>query len=333
MIAGKTIAAVVPAYNEELLISKTVNSMPDYVDAIIVVNDGSTDKTLQLLVEMQKTEKRLDIVDHKINKGLGQSLITGYVRAREKEYDVVTIMAGDAQMCPDDLPTIIQPIVENNADYVKGNRLLVGDVAKHMPMHRLIGNAGLTLLTKFATGYWHIIDPQCGYTAISKKALASIPIENMTKGYGYNADILNMLNIRNFIVSDVEVKPVYGQEQSKIKLHSYIPNIIYLITKLFIRRIVHKHFVLNFNPLCLSYFAGLLLIIGCGIPLGMRLFWLYLKTGTFPQTTMLCLMLVSIAGLQTLLSAIQSDMEDNKWNNIKTNMHGALNEINNNTST
>jgi hypothetical protein len=243
---------------------------------------------------------------------VGQSLIDGHVMSRDMGFHITAVMAGDAQMDPADLPAVLDPVAEGKADYVKGNRLLVSDVAKHMPLYRLLGNSLLTFLTKFATGYWHVIDPQCGYTAISLRALRAIPIEKMTRRYAYCADILNMLNIQAFPVADVEVRPVYGEEQSKIRLRTYIPRITVLLARLFFRRLVQKYLVRNFNPLSLSYICGLLLILFGSIPLGIRLVYKYLSMNEIPQTTLMCLMFVTIAGLQVLLSAVQYDMEDNR---------------------
>lgn len=312
MIDNRTIAVVVPAYNEGKLITKTLTTMPDYVDAIIVVNDGSKDNTLGLVRAAADNDKRIDILIHEKNKGLGQTLIDGYLSAREKKYDVVAIMAGDAQMDPDDLINVVTPIAAREVHYVKGNRFFMDDVVEKMPTHRLIGNSGLTILTKFATGYWHIIDPQCGYTAISKEALAAIPIHRMTRGYGYNADILNMLNIRNFSVADVDVKPVYGEEVSKIKLHKYIPKISWLLTKLFFRRLIHKYLMRNFNPLCISYILSMLLVVFGVIPFGIRVLYLYFVADAFPQTSFLSFIFLTIASIQMFLFAIQYDMEDNR---------------------
>lgn len=312
MLEKRTIGVVVPAFNEELLIEKTLTTMPDFVDKIIVIDDGSSDNTKQKIEALAAGDSRIVLIAHLVNQGLGQSLIDGYVKCREMEIDITAVMAGDAQMSPDDLEAVVAPILQGKAEYAKGNRLLMEDVAKQMPLHRLIGNSGLTFLTKFATGYWHVMDPQCGYTAISLDALRAIPIEQMTKGYGYNADILNMLNIRNFAVSDVEVKPVYGEEQSKIKLSSYVPKVSWLLIRLFFRRLLHKYMVRDFNPLCLSYVFGIALFALGTIPFGVRLFYMYDKHAEFPQTTFLCLMFLTIASVQILLSAVQYDMEDNR---------------------
>lgn len=312
MLKNKTIGVIVPAYNEELLIGKTLSSMPDFVDTIITINDCSRDRTKEVICGLMEKDRRITLIDHAVNKGLGQSLIDGYLKSREMRIDITAVMAGDAQMDPNDLESVVMPILDDIADYAKGNRLLIQDVAEHMPFHRLIGNAGLTFLTKFATGYWHVIDPQCGYTAISRRALMAIPIERMTKRYGYNADILNMLNIQNFAVADVEVRPVYDKEKSKIKLYKYIPHISCLLTKLFIRRLKSKYIIRDFNPLCLSYLFGMFLLFFGTIPFAIRLIYMYYLTTEFPQTSLLCLMFITLIGLQVLLFAIQFDKEDNR---------------------
>ena len=312
MFAEKTVGIVVPAYNEELLISKTLSTMPSYVDTIIVVNDGSRDKTLQIVKEHQLKDPRIVIVDHEVNKGLGQSLIDGYLKARELEIDVVSVMAGDAQMSPTDLPKVLEPVAKGEAEYAKGNRLLHDKVIERMPTHRFFGNAGLTLLTKFATGYWHSMDPQCGYTAISRKALARIPIEKMIKGYGYNAHILYMLNVNNFTVKDVEIEPIYGDEKSKIKLSSYIPTVSRLLVTLFFKRILRKYALRDFHPLILFYVLAIAMGVGLCVPLTIRFIYMYAKFGNVPQTTLIILSFLSTNAFFSVLFAIWMDMEDNK---------------------
>ena len=312
MILDKSISVVIPAYNEGKLITKTLTTMPDFVDHIIVVEDGSKDNTLELIKGLSEKDERIHVIVHGKNMGLGQTLIDGYVYALDQKYDVVAIMAGDAQMDPDDLLDVVTPVASGGVHYVKGNRFFMSDVIEKMPTYRLVGNAGLTILTKFATGYWHIIDPQCGYTAISNKALSAIPIERMTKRYGYNADILNMLNIRNFAVADVDVKPVYGEEVSKINLSTYIPKISVLLSKLFLRRLVQKYIMRNFNPLSISYLLSFFLLLFGSMPFAFRIVYLYFVEDEFPNTSFLVFILFTLAAIQMFLFAVQYDMEDNR---------------------
>lgn len=312
MYKEHSVGVVVPAYNEEKLIGTTLSTMPDFVDQIIVVNDGSKDGTLERIQSFQEKDSRIVLVNHEQNKGLGQSLIDGYLKARELECQVTAVMAGDAQMSPEDLPRILDPIVEGVADYSKGNRLLHDKVIERMPTHRFLGNSALTLLTKFATGYWHSMDPQCGYTAISLSALEAIPIERMIKGYGYNAHILYMLNVNNFTVSDVGIEPVYGEEQSKIKLANYIPTVSKLLLKLFFKRIIRKYLLRDFHPLVLFYALSFSLLTFVCLPLSVRFFYMYCQYSELPRTTFIVFSFAATNALFSLFFGMWLDMEDNK---------------------
>ena len=312
MYENKMISIVVPAFNEELLLPLTLKTMPAYVDQIVVINDCSTDLTADVIKRFAKTDKRIKVIEHQTNMGLGQSLIDGYLCAIDSEMDVISVMAGDNQMSPNDLPAVIGPVARGEVDYVKGNRLLRSEVIGRMPRHRYFGNAILTLLTKFATGYWRVIDPQCGYTAISREALTTIPIEKMVKGYGYNAHILYMLNLNNRTVTDVEVEPIYGDEKSKIKLKSYIPTVSKLLLKLFVGRLFHKFLVRDFHPLVFLYafsaFNGLLL----SIPLLIRIVYIYFSYGFVAQTSLIIFSFVSSTAFFSLIFAMWMDMEENQ---------------------
>ncbi len=312
MYKNKTIGVNVPAFNEEKLIGKVITTMPDFVDKIIIVNDCSADNTKTIIENFAKSDSRIILINHSTNQGLGKSLIDGYLKSLELNLDITTVMAGDAQMDPLDLPAILEPIINNEADYTKGNRLLAPNIVKIMPAYRFIGNSFLTLLTKFATGYWHIIDPQSGYTAINKKALNKINISAMTQGYGYNADLLNMLNIANFKVKDVEIKPIYGQEQSKIKVGKYIIIISKLLTKLFFKRLWQKYLVREFHPLVFFYFLSFFNLIIIALPFFVRFLYLYFKLGIAPQTTLIIFVFTATMGIFSLFFGMWLDMEDNR---------------------
>ena len=169
MYKNKTIGVNVPAYNEEKLIGKVITTMPDFVDKIIIVNDCSTDNTKNIIENFAASDQRVVLINHQTNQGLGKSLIDGYLKSLSLNMDITVVMAGDAQMDPLDLPAIIEPIVNQEADYTKGNRLLAPNISRIMPTYRFIGNSFLTLLTKFAPGYWHIIDPQFVYLVSVKQ--------------------------------------------------------------------------------------------------------------------------------------------------------------------
>ena len=310
MYKENKIGIVVPAYNEELLIKDTLEGMPDFVDQIFVVDDGSQDKTKEIITDLQKSDKRITLIEHEENKGLGQSLIDGYLASRKSDVDITAVMAGDNQMHPDDLPKLLDKIIDDNYHYVKGNRLLHKNI-NSMPLYRKLGNSLLTLLTKFATGYYFVMDPQCGYTAIQNKTLKFIPIHKMTTGYGYNADILNMLNINNFRVADLQVQPIYGEETSKIKVWKYIPMIIWLLTRLFFRRLWSKYIVRDFHPLVMFYLFAFFNTIAILIPFTIRFFYMYAVHNELPRTTGSIIIFTFLITFQSILFAIWMDMDYN----------------------
>ncbi len=308
MYRGHKIGIVVPAFDEEVLISETLSGIPKYVDTIFAVNDGSRDATLEQIREFQTHDERLVLINHKTNMGLGQSLIDGYLASLESDSDITAVMAGDNQMHPDDLAPLLDKLVDESCDYVKGNRLLHQDVGT-MPRYRFFGNAILTILTKFATGYYSLMDPQCGYTAIKNTALRRIPITEMTTGYGYNADILCMLNIQGFRVTDAQVRPVYDREKSKIKLWKYIPKTSWLLTKLFFRRLYKRYIVIDFHPLVLFYLFAFFNTVFIFIPFLVRFVFMYVKYLELPQTTFIILIFTFLISFQSILFAIWMDMD------------------------
>jgi len=311
MYKNHKVAVVVPAYNEETLITPTLEGIPGFVDMIFVVDDASTDKTRAVIEARQGQDPRVHLVPHEVNQGLGKSLIDGYGESKSSDADVTVVMAGDNQMDPRDLPALLDKIIDGGFDYVKGNRLLHGNI-ESMPRYRFLGNSVLTILTKFATGYYSLMDPQCGYTAIRNGALKKIPIEKMTRRYAYNADILCMLNIGRFRVTDVEVRPVYGQSESKIKLSRYIPTASALLIRLFFRRLWRRYVILDFHPLVLFYlfaFCNFFLLI---IPFAIRFVWLYFTDIKTPHWTFVMLVFTILITFQSILFAIWMDMDYNR---------------------
>ncbi len=315
MYKGKKIGVVVPAYNEETLILDTLKSMPESIDRIFVVEDGSKDRTRALIEGQQQQDVRIQLIAHPANQGLGKSLIDGYLASLKSDVDYTAVMAGDNQMHPDDLPVLLDQLAEQGYDYVKGNRLLHANY-REMPLYRFLGNAVLTILTKFATGYYRLMDPQCGYTVIKNSVLAQIPIQDMTCGYGYNADILTMLNIQGFRVTDAEVRPVYGKEKSKIILWKYIPRVSGLLIRLFFRRLWWRYLVKDFNPLVLLYLFGFFNIIFVFIPFTIRFFVLWKQLGAAPELSLIIIVFTLLITFQSFIFAVWMDMD---YNNDRKN--------------
>ena len=312
MYKEKTVAVVVPAYNEEKLIAKTITSIPELVDRIIVVNDAATDRTAEIVDGMAGEDSRVLQLKHEVNQGVGGAIVTGYKHARDLKMDITVIMAGDAQMDPRDFINIIEPVAEGKADYTKGNRLFYGDAWNMIPRYRYLGNSFLSLMTKIASGYWHIADSQSGYTAISLIALQRLNLDRIYKRYGMPNDLLIMLNRYDFRVKDVHVRPVYNVgEKSGIKLLEVIPKISWILFKGFWKRLFLKYVVKDFHPLIFFYLLSFILLFS-SVPLSIRLFYLWGVRGDIPDINAMALVFTMISGLQTLFFGMWFDMEYNK---------------------
>ncbi len=312
MYLGKKIAVVVPAYNEEKLITKTLNSVPDFVDTIIAVDDASVDGTDAAIKEAAEHNAKIKHVKHEVNQGVGGAVVSGYKVARDLDMDVTVVMAGDAQMDPRDLTQLVEPVANGSADYAKGNRLFYGDAWKMIPRYRYLGNSFLSLLTKIASGYWHVADSQSGYTAISLLALKRINLDKIYKRYGMPNDMLIKLNQYDFRVRDVHVRPVYNVgEASGIRLMRVIPRIIWILFKGFWQRLTFKYVIKDFHPLIFFYLLSFVLLVS-SIPLAIRLFYIWALRGDIPDMNALALVFTLISGLQTLFFGMWFDMDYNK---------------------
>ena len=304
---------MVPAYNEEKLIGRVIETMPDFVDKIVIVDDVSKDNTVKVVKRYENPlEGRLILIEHEKNKGVGGAIATGYKWARDNRIDVSVVMAGDAQMNPADLPNFLDPVVGNEVDYTKGNRLFTGDAFRVIPKSRYFGNSALSLLTKIASGYWHIADSQSGYTATSLKVLQSLDLDRIYKRFGMPNDILVKLNIYNFRVRDIPTTPVYNiGEKSGIKIWKVIFSISFLLVKRFFWRMKEKYVIRDFHPLVFFYGLAFMLLT-LSLPLLGRLIYVWITTGNIPKVNALALMFALIAGLQSLFFAMWFDMEYNK---------------------
>jgi|TARA_B100001964_G_C14259160_1_gene614329 glycosyltransferase involved in cell wall biosynthesis len=310
MYKENKIFLIIPAYNEEKLIVDTLSGVPDFVDKIVLIDDGSTDKTAEIVGKIQNN--KINLVQHTDNKGIGAAIITGYKIAISEEADIAVVVGGDNQMDLKEMANFLEPIIKGDADYTKGNRFLTPSL-KEMPSHRLIGNSMLSLLSKLSTGYWKIFDSNDGYTAISKKALKSVDWDQAWRGYGYNADFLARLNIFNIKVKDIPRRAIYirGERQSQIRVGRYIWKVAPHLTRLFFWRLKEKYILRDFHPLVLFYLFGII-ILPLGVGIGLFLLWSKIIGGAIAGSTAVLAALLIITGLQFLLFALFFDMEANK---------------------
>jgi len=312
---GRKVAVVVPAYNEERLIDRVLDTMPEIVDRIIVVDDRSSDATADKLAAAQERfGPRLLSIRHEVNGGVGAAIVTGYQAAMAELPDdaLVAVMAGDAQMDPGDLPRLLQPLARDQADYTKGNRLFTGEAWKVIPRHRYLGNAVLSMLTKIASGYWHVADSQSGYTAVTVQALRLLQLHRLYKRYGFPNHLLVELNNYDLRVRDVPIRPVYGVgEVSGIRLQKVIPTLSWLLLRCYFWRMKEKYVIRDTHPLIFFLaFGGLL--TGAGLLLGVWIIVLRLVEGYLSPNAAVFDAFLLIMGVQMLFFAMWMDMERNK---------------------
>ncbi|MBD3387398.1 MAG: glycosyltransferase [Candidatus Altiarchaeales archaeon] len=306
MYRDKSLAVVVPAYNEQDLISTTLTRIPDYVDRIFLVDDGSTDGTVD---EAEKLNlPNLTIISHEGNQGVGSAILSGYRASLDSGYELVVVMAGDNQMDPIQLSKLLDPLVDGKADYAKGNRLMSTKARSNMPLLRLFGNSILTLLTKVSSGYWDIMDPQNGFTALTSDVLETLPLDTIYPRYGYPNDMLIKMNTYNLRVIDVVMPPIYGEEKSKIRLWNYIPSVSWLLFRGFFWRLKEKYVLKALHPLVFFYFLGLTLL-PLGILTGFYMLFVRIKVGAITASSAFLPMFLIITGLQSLFFAMLFDME------------------------
>ncbi len=360
MINDKIIGVVVPAFNEENQIADVINSLPDFIDRIIVVNDGSQDKTEQVVealikndtkaalyikkpdkilpnrfnsadILMQEDEEkeflllpkfkiinpapekdRIILLCLEKNSGVGAAVACGYKWAKEYNIDCVVKIDGDGQMDPGEINDICSPIVNEKIDYVKGNRLIHKSSRVIIPKIRFFGNSILSILTKIASGYWHVSDTQTAFTAVSNDALKKIDLVKLYKKYGYPNDILVKLNIANCTIREVGIKPVYDVgEKSKMKIVKVIPRISWLLFKSFFKRIWTKYLFHNFHPLFILYHMGFVLLL-ITIPYAIKMIRLALIGQEVNPLTALAFFFAFISGFQSILFAMWMDIQDNE---------------------
>lgn len=361
MLKNKTVAVVVPAYNEEKQILQVISSMPDFVDRIIVVNDCSKDNTAsfvsdyirnqppaaEILSASNRPEKtkynkaevvlhemveqemqyyvpaeianerpeqdRVILINHLENGGVGAAIARGYKWCLDHNIDCTAVMAGDGQMDPAELASICNPVIDEEIDYVKGNRLIHRSAWLVMPKARYIGNSILSILTKIASGYWHVSDTQCGYTAISLNALRAIRIHHIYRSYGMPNDLMVKLNIAFCSIKEVGIKPIYDVgEQSKMRVVKVIPRISWLLYKSFFKRLWIKYLFRDFHPLFLLYhFAFTLGIITLPYMIKIGRIVLFTNDNVSPAT-MLAFVFLFISSFQSLLFAMWMDIQDNE---------------------
>lgn len=363
MLNNKSVAVVIPAYNESTQIRMVLDSMPDFVDRVIVVDDCSKDDTVKIVetylennispieipsslseeipptpynkaeIELRKRAiseqtyftpskclnsdtiaSKIILIKHKQNAGVGAAISTGYKWCKDHSIDCTAVMAGDGQMDPSELKSICLPVVDSGVDYVKGNRLIHQSAWVIIPKIRFFGNSVLSILTKIASGYWHISDTQTGYTAISNHALSAIPLYKIYKRYGMPNDLLIKLNIAFCTIKEIKIKPVYAVgEKSKLKIFKVTLPILILLIKGFIKRLWIKYLFRDFHPLFLLYNIAFLTFIADSYFFYHLVVNFFVPNSKTPTDFLIIFIFLTISGFQSLLFAMWMDIQNNTY--------------------
>jgi len=303
---GLKICVVVPAYNEEKLVAETLRAVPAFVDNVVVIDDCSEDGTSEVAKSVD--DPRIEVIRHEVNTGVGGAIITGHRRALEIGGDVDVVMAGDAQMNPNYLGALLDPIADEGYGFTKANRFFGWESFRGMPRHRVLGNVVLSFLTKMASGYWNLFDPQNGYTAIRQDVLARLPLDRISKRYQFENDLLIHLAVLSVRARDVPIPASYGAEISTMKLSRVAREISTLLFKRFWQRIWWKYVLWSFSPIALLLFSGIALLL-FGVSWG--IFATIYALGAHSPTagTVLLAVAPSMTGTYMLVQALILDIE------------------------
>ncbi len=300
------IGVVIPCYKVKQHIISIIEKIPSNINNIYIIDDACPESSGSF-VKTNITDTRISIIQHKKNKGVGGAVISGYKRALSDDCDIIVKLDGDGQMDPYLIPKLIQPIVDKQADYTKGNRFFSLESLTSMPTIRKLGNAALSFVNKVTSGYWNIMDPTNGFTAIHKNALSILPLEKINAGYFFESDMLFRLGTIRAVVMDVPMQAKYGEEESNLNINTTIKSFPKLYCQAFFKRIFYSYFLRDFNRASLELLLAIIFILFGSLWGGIH--WLHsiqLMKEASTGTVMLAVLPI-ILGFQMLLDAINFD--------------------------
>ena len=312
------IAVVIPAFNVENKIESVIQKIPSYINHIIVVNDASRDTTRKIVESINKPN--LYLINHQKNQGVGGAMISGYTKATELGAEIIVKIDGDGQMDARKIPDLINPIIEKQADYTKGNRFLHSTQLLKMPFLRRIGNWNLTFLVKSASGYWPIFDPANGFTAIHVNAWNALEKKQIAKDFFFETSMLIALRKISAVVKDIQIPAIYNDEDSSLRISNILLTFPARLLSGFLKRIYFQYFLYNFSFASLAFILGPVFIL-FGFVWG-GWYWHQSSLSGIPATTgtVLIAVLPIILGTQLLLQGIAIDIDSTPSNCIHPNL-------------
>lgn len=303
-----TIVVVIPAFKVSNQILAVVENIGPEVSLIVVVDDCCPESSGKL-VQAGCSDKRVKVLTHQENKGVGGAMITGYRFALEKGADIIVKLDGDGQMDPSLIPRLLEPILKEQADYVKGNRFFNVQAILRMPKVRILGNLVLSFFSKASTGYWQVFDPNNGFTAIHTSTLKQLPLEKISNRYFFESDMLFRLNLARAVITDVPMDAMYGEEKSNLSIVRTLFEFPFKHSRNFTKRVAYSYYLRDFTLASLELPAGLILLTAGSIAALYN--WVHsasLNQAT-PTGTLILIAMMLLSSIQLLLSFASYDMQ------------------------
>ena len=305
----RTISVVIPAFKVSRHLKNLLQRIGEEVTHIIVVDDFCPEESGKIALELSKTDTRISVIFHNQNMGVGGAVKSGYTKALTLESDIIVKLDGDGQMNPEDILKLVDPILNDSANYSKGNRFYDVEAILKMPKIRILGNLVLSFISKLSTGYWMMFDPNNGFTAISSKTLRNVPLHKVDNRYFFESDMLFRLNLIRANVVDIPLPAIYGSEISNLSLTRALFEFLYKHNRNFWKRIVYSYFLREFTLASIEFLLGILLLtfgIGFGLFNYMNS---QINNSATPTGTLILIALSVLSGLQFLLGFFSYDIQ------------------------
>lgn len=303
------IAVAIPCYQVTQHILGVLDAIGPEVEVIYAVDDACPAGSGRF-IEAHARDSRVRVLYHSQNLGVGGAVITAYRAAAADGIDIVVKIDGDGQMNPSLLPQFIRPLINGKADYTKGNRFYRPESVQSMPTIRLLGNATLSFITKFSCGYWNLMDPTNGYTAIRTCVLAALPLDKVEQRYFFETDMLFRLNTLRAVVKDIPMDAVYADEESNLRIGKVLPEFFRKHCSRLLRRYVYSYLIRDFNIGTLYSLCGAVMLIA-GSLFGVA-HWISSATTGQPATsgTVMLAALPTLIGIQCLIAFLHYDVSN-----------------------
>lgn len=301
------IAVVIPAYKVADHIVDVVREIGPEVQFIFVVDDACPQNSGQIVKKAIK-DKRLTVITHKENQGVGGAVVSGYQAALDAGAEIIVKLDGDGQMDPVKVSELVEPIVAGMADYTKGNRFDSITGLRSMPGIRIFGNGALSLMTKVSTGYWNVTDPTNGFTAIHADVLRGITLEMLSKRFFFESDLLFRLSLARAVVWDIPMESRYGTEKSNLRISRALFEFTWKHGVNFHKRLFYNYYLREMSAASIELPIGIAMS-WFGLIFGLVKFNESLESG-MPATagTVMLSAVPLILGIQFVLAFLSNDI-------------------------